>query len=334
MNKKNILITGGAGFIGSNMAIFQLERGNDVWIVDSLITGRMSNIEPYLSRPEIRFDHADISSWPNLLKAVEWADEIYHFAASVGQRFVLKNPIYTITNNIRACEEILNAMDQVNSKARLLIVSTSELYCHSIENPDGTVSEDAIMSFLPNNFLQDTYPVGKFANEVTALSYVYEKGFHCSIARIFNTIGVNQSLSYGMVVPNFIEQATSNKPITVFGDGLQTRSFSDVRDTITALDLLLKTPKSKGEIVNVGNDKECRIIDLANLIRRKTNSKSEIVHISYEEAYGVPFTDVRRRQPDLRKLKRLTGFEQKWTLEDTIDYILAARTKELAKTKK
>lgn len=323
--KQHVLVTGGAGFIGSNMAAYQLNKGNDVWVVDSLITGRLSNIEPYLSNKALRFDQADLCSWSNLVEAVEWADTIFHFAGSVGQRFVLKNPTYTISNNIHAFEEVLKAMDKVKSQAPIVLASTSELYCHSEENPDGTVSEDAVMNFLPNNFLQDTYPVGKFANEIMALSYAYEKGLRCTVARIFNTIGVNQSLSYGMVVPTFIEQATSNKPITIYGDGLQTRSFSDVRDTIVAIDLLARTPESKGEIVNVGNDKECRIIDLANLIRKKTNSQSEIVYMSYEEAYGVPFTDVRRRQPDLRKLKRLTGYEEKWTLENTIDNILLSR---------
>ncbi len=320
--QKHIIITGGAGFIGSNMVAYQLAKGHEVWVVDSLITGRLSNIEPHLSNPALRFDQADLASWPNILKAVSWADYIFHFAGSVGQRFILKNPIYTITNNIRGCEELLKAMANVNCEAPLLIASTSELFCHSIENPNGTTSEDAILNFLPNNFLQDTYPLSKFVNEIMALSYEYEKHMHCTIARIFNTIGVNQTNSYGMVVPTFIEQATNNKPITVYGDGLQTRSFSDVRDTITALDLLLKTPESKGEIVNVGNDTECRIIDLANLIRKKANSHSEIVYMSYKEAFGIPFTDVRRRQPDLHKLKQLTGFEKKWSLEDTIDHIL------------
>lgn len=320
--KKNVLITGGAGFIGSNMAAYQLAQGNQVWITDNLVTGRLSNIKELLSHSSVHFDQADIISWPNLLKAIEWADHIFHFAGSVGQKFVLNNPNYTISNNIHGCEEILKAMAQVNQKARLLIASTSELYCHSKENTDGTVSEDAIMSFLPNQFLQDTYPVSKFVNEIMALAYGYEKGLHCTIARIFNTIGVNQSLAYGMVVPTFINQAINNLPLTIYGDGLQTRSFSDVRDTISALDLLINTPKSLGEIVNVGNDKECRILDLAHLVLKITNSQSKIVYISYQDAYGVPFTDVRRRQPSLKKLKELTNFQQKWSLEDTIQNIL------------
>jgi UDP-glucose 4-epimerase len=319
---KNILITGGSGFIGSNMTAYQLARGNHVWVVDNLVTGRLSNLEPLLSNPSLNFEQADLLSWSNLLKVVEWADDIFHFAGSVGQKFVLNNPIYTITNNIHGCEEILKAMAKVNQNARLVIASTSELYCLSKENLDGTVSENAIMSFLPNQFLQDTYPVGKLVNEIMALAYGYEKGLHCTIARIFNTIGINQTLAYGMVVPTFINQAMSNIPLTIYGDGLQTRSFSDVRDTVSALDLLINLPKSRGEIVNVGNDKECRILDLAHLICKKTNSQSKMIFIPYQEAYGVPFTDVKRRQPSLKKLKELTGFEQKWSLEDTIDNIL------------
>lgn len=322
MNKKNILITGGAGFIGSNLVAYQLAKGHQVRVVDNLVTGRMSNLEPHLQNPELRFEQADISEWKNLESAVEWADLIFHIAGSVGQKFVLSHPIYTLTNNIRTCEVILQAMEKYNPKARLLIASTSELYCHSDENPDGTVSEDAIISIHSDNFLQETYPVGKLVNEVMVQSYVYEKDLHCTIARIFNTIGLNQSEAYGMVVPTFIKQSLNNQPITIYGDGLQTRSFSDVRDTINALDLLLNSEKSKGEIVNVGNDKECSIISLANLIKNKTNSRSEIRYLTYKEAYGVPFTDVRRRQPNLQKLKRLTGFKEHWTLEQTIDFIL------------
>lgn len=322
MKQKNILITGGAGFIGSNLAADQLAKGRQVRVVDNLVTGRMNNLEPYLKNPALHFEQADLGNWKNLEEAVEWADCIFHLAGSVGQRFVLNNPIYTITNNIQGCEAILKAMDKVNRKASLLIASTSELYVHSQENPDGTVSEGAIISVHSDNFLQETYPISKLVNEIMTLSFAYEKGLHCTIARIFNTIGVNQTGVYGMVVPTFIKQALSHQPLTVYGDGLQTRSFSDVRDTITALDLLLDTPASKGEIVNVGNDKECSIIDLANLVKRKTNSRSEIIYMSYKEAYGVPFTDVRRRQPNLQKLKRLTNFNQRWSLEDTIDSIL------------
>lgn len=322
MEKKNILVTGGAGFIGSNIVADQLAKGHHVAAVDNLVTGRMENLALSLKNPAFKFYQADLNQWDQIEEIIAWADCIFHMAGSVGQRFVLKNPVYTISNNIHGCENILKAMAKVNPKARLLIASTSELYCHSQENPDGTVSEDAIVSIHADNFLQETYPIGKLVNEVMALSFAYEKGLHCTIARIFNTIGVNQSGAYGMVVPTFIKQALKNEPITIYGDGKQTRSFSDVRDTINALDLLISTPQSKGEVVNVGNDKECSINALADLIKKKTQSQSKIVYMSYEDAYGVPFTDVRRRQPDLKKLKRLTNYQEKWTLADTIDSIL------------
>ena len=325
MEQKNILVTGGAGFIGSNLVAHQLAKGNKVRVVDNLITGRTTNLEPHMKNPDLQFDQADISDWKNLSEAVEWADYIFHMAASVGQRFVLGHPIYTISNNIHGCEAILKAMEKMNRQARLLIASTSELYCHSEENPDGTVSENAVISIHSDNFLQETYPIGKLVNEVMTQSFAYEKGLHCTIARLFNTIGINQTGVYGMVVPTFIKQALNHQPLTVYGDGLQTRSFSDVRDTVTALDLLLSSPNSKGEIVNVGNDKECSILDLAKLIKKKTNSRSEIQYLSYQEAYGVPFTDVRRRQPNLQKLKSLTGFKERWTLPETIDFILEKR---------
>ena len=322
MKKKHVLITGGAGFIGSNLVSDQLAKGHEVCVIDNLVTGRISNIESHLKNPALRFIQADIVECKNLSEVVEWADWIFHMAASVGQRYVLSHPVSTLSNNICSCEMILKAMSEFNPQARLLIASTSELYCKSRENLDGTVSEDAIISIHSENFLQDTYPVGKLVNEVMAQAFSYEKNLSCTVARIFNTIGINQTSAYGMAVPTFIKQALNHQPITVYGDGLQSRSFVDVRDTVRALDLLLENSASKGEIVNVGNDEECSILDLASLIKKKTNSPSEIIHLSYQEAYGVPFQDVRRRKPDLKKLKHLTGYQKHWTLEDTIDSIL------------
>lgn len=322
MKQKNIFVTGGAGFIGSNIVADQLEKGRSVRTIDSLVTGQLSNIEPFLNNPSFHFEKADLNHWEGLAETIEWADCIFHMAGSVGQKFVLKNPVYTISNNIHGCELILKAMKKLNSKARLLIASTSEVYCNSKENPDGSVSEEAVVSFHSDNFLQETYPISKLVNEIMALSYAYENNLHCTIARIFNTIGINQSKAYGMVVPTFIEQAMSNQPITIYGDGLQSRSFSDARDTRAALDLLLSTEKSKGEIVNVGNDKECSIIHLAELIKQKTKSHSKITYLTYQEAYGVPFTDVRRRKPNLSKLKQITNFTPRWLLDDTINLIL------------
>lgn len=322
---KRILVTGGAGFIGSNLVNRLLKEGNEVWVVDNLQTGLRKNIEPFQENPKFQFSEANVCEWQDLERAVSWAERIYHLAAYVGQRFVLANPLSTLSSNIRSFELILEAMDKVASKARVLVVSTSEVYYHSQENGEGRVKESVDIVFLSGKYLQESYPVGKFVNEIMGLAYTFKTGMHCTVARVFNTIGLNQRSTYGMVVPNFIEQALSGKPLTVFGDGLQSRSFSDVRDTVRALELLLEAPTSKGEIVNVGDDRECKIIDLANLIKKITGSDSEIRYLTYQEAYGVAgFEDVRRRRPDLTKLKELTGFIPQYTLEESINEILKA----------
>lgn len=322
MAHRNVLVTGGAGFIGSHVARHHLALGDSVWVVDNLQAGRLSNIEPFKSNPKFQFDQAPVQAWPKLKEAVKWADRIYNIAGNVGQRLILSNPTATMSNNIRVLEAVLEAMVETGSQARIITASTSEMYINSEENPDGTVSEDALVIMPSGKFLQESYPISKLANEIDLLSYAHTKNIHGTIARIFNTIGTNQSAQYGMVVPTFIEQATSGKPLTIYGDGLQTRSFSDARDTVTALQLLLDNPKSKGEIVNVGDDRECSILDLAKLVLKTTQSKSEIRYLTYEEAYGVAdFEDVRRRCPDLRKLRQMTGFHPKYALKDTIEEI-------------
>ena len=317
-----VLITGGAGFIGSNLAEFLLSKGDEVWAVDNLQTGQMKNIKPFQKNKHFRFSQADICEWDEIEQAVLWADRIYHFAANIGQKKVLANPIQTISNNIRGCEVILQAISETKSKARMLISSTSEVYYHSENDSEGRVREHTMIKFHSGRFRQESYPLSKLVNEVMLLGYAHAIGLHCVIARVFNTIGVNQCATYGMVVPTFIEQALASKPLTVFGDGEQTRSFSDVRDTVQALYLLLESTNANGEIVNVGNDSECSINDLAKLVKEITHSSSEIKYLSYEEAYGVKFDDVRRRRPNLHKLKKLTGFTHSYTLKETIHEIL------------
>lgn len=322
--KENILVTGGAGFIGSHIITHHLDKGDHVWAVDNLQTGHLKNIESYRKNSKFLFNQEDVCTWIKLGEAVKWADKIYHMAATVGQRMVLGNSVNTITNNIQACESILKAMADTESKARLIIASTSEVYCHLSSHDGKHLSEDAFLNFTSGKFLQETYPLSKYVNEVMALSYTFQKGLDCTIARIFNTIGVNQSSAYGMVLPNFIEQALAQKPLTVYGDGLQTRSFCNVKDTVMALNTLLDTPESKGGIFNVGDDHECSIIDLAKLVIKKTKSKSETTFIPYKEAYGVDFTDVKTRCPNLHKLQQLTGFHPQYNLEQTIEMIINA----------
>lgn len=328
---KHILVTGGSGFIGSHIVSYHLERGDHVWAVDNLQSGRLTNLAPYRSMEAFRFDQADIRDWQKLQKAVQWSDRIYHVAASIGQRLVLGNPSETLSNNIHGCEKILQAMCHTEKETRLIITSTSGVYCHCEGDADGTFREDAMLNFPSGQFLQESYPLSKLINEIMALSYVHEKGLHCTMARLFNAIGTNQNSLYGMVVPTFIEQALQQVPLTVFGNGLQKRCFSDVRDTVSALNSLLECAEGNGQVVNVGSEHECSIIDLAKMIINATRSSSTICHISYDEAYGVnfkkvyglDFKDVAWRRPNLKKLSRLTGFQPKYSLEQTIQDIVS-----------
>ncbi len=332
MTKKNILITGGAGFIGSSLTRFHLEQGNAVWVVDNLITGRKENLQDFQSNPSFRFDQEDMIEWPKLHEAVEWADNIYNMAAVVGQRQVLSAPVNTLTMNIRCCEVVLQAMSSLNKKGRLLVASSSEVYRHTPQDLDKPFREDSILPISSGHMLQETYPLSKIVNEIMGLAYAFEKGIHCTIARLFNTIGLNQTGRYGMVVPTFVDQALNQKPLTVYGDGHQTRSFCNVKDTAKLFDLLLENPESNQEIVNVGNDQECSILDLAKLVRKIANSNSEIKFLSYREAYGVDFVDHQRRRPNIEKLIKLTGYSPKWSLEQTLKEIIENASKKIRET--
>ncbi|MCB1113857.1 MAG: SDR family NAD(P)-dependent oxidoreductase [Chlamydiia bacterium] len=318
---KNVIVTGGAGFIGSYIAEYHLNQGDKVLVIDNLQTGSERNIEPFKKNPNFKFVQANILDFSGLESMVKEADAIYHMAASVGQKYVLNHPVNTISNNIDGAERLFEAMSKSKTNAKILIASTSEVYCHLDIPQNEKVPENVNLIFPTGKFLQETYPVGKYVNEIMALSFAHSRGIKVTIARLFNTIGARQSPAYGMVVPNFLKQALSGKPITVFGDGLQTRSFSNVKDTVKALSLLMETPKSSGEIVNVGDDRECSILDLAKLIKKITDSDSEIVFMDYKEAYGVDFVDVRRRCPDLTKLRALTGFAPSIRLEETLKEI-------------
>ena len=325
----HVLVTGGAGFIGSHIARYHLDKGNQVWVIDNLDTGNIENIRSYLTHSSLQFDQADLRTFPRLQEAVEWSDRIYHTAATLGMEKVIASPVYALSNNFHCCERILEAMDKSKKDIRFIITSSSGVYWHSLLGPDGTFHEDTMMVLPSGEFFQESYSISKITNEVLSLAYGYQKNLHCVIARIFNTIGIRQSGSYGMVVPRFTSQALKGEPITVYGDGLQTRSFCNVHDVVKALELLLENPKSKGEIFNVGNDRECTILELAQIIKNKAASKSEIRFVPYQEAYGIDFKDVARRRPNIEKLIRFTGFKPQLSLEQTIDEIL-----EFAKSEK
>lgn len=319
----HILVTGGCGFIGSHIVEHHLAKGDQIQVVDDLSTGSLQNITAFQGNSAFQFDQADISTWSGLKESVEWADRIYHMAAVVGVYRVIAEPLNVLGTNIAGTERILNAVSASRHHPRLIIASTSSVYGHS-EKP--ILSEkDALIVAAPDHPLRD-YAISKIADEALARAYFKTQKLAVTLARLFNTIGPRQTGRYGMVVPRFVQQACRNEPITIYGDGTQTRSFCDVRDVVDALDRLGGKAESHGEIVNVGRDSEISINELAEFIRKRVNSHSEIRHIPFQEAYGEEFADIKRRRPDLTKLYQLTGFKHKWTLEKTVDNLISLQT--------
>ena len=267
----NILITGGAGFIGSHLVEFHLKKGDEVFVVDNLSTGSVKNIESFLKNPRFHFEEDDLLTWKNLSDRTFWADRIYHLAAMVGMYYLLANPVETLVNNILGCERLLRTMTEGGLQARLIVVSSSEIYGPSKKSH---LSENDMLLFKAEAGSKWPYATSKFMEEMFSLAYACSKGVKVTLIRLFNTIGPRQRAHYGMVVPRFIEQAVSNEPITVYGSGMQTRSFCDVRDVTVALDTIANNATTIGEIINLGNDEPISINNLAKTIKRLAKSGS------------------------------------------------------------
>ena len=338
-NGLHILVTGGAGFIGSHLVEYHLSKGDKVHAVDDLSTGSHDNIAPFVENPHFRFTQADILVWEDLYKATAWADRVYHMAAVVGVHKVLVEPIKCLATNIAGCERVLRAASAGGWKPQIVIASTAEVYGQGILAGAPTQSgpspaddfagfrEDAELTVGSTAIKRWNYPISKLANEALGLSYGQAFGMAVMISRFFNTVGPRQTGRYGMVVPRLIEQAVTGKPITVYGDGTQTRSFCDVRDTVVMLDALAGLPQSAGEIVNVGNNREISIRGLAEMIKARAKSPSPIKHISYLEAYGEGNVETLRRKPDLDKMLGLIHYSHRWRLEDTVDDLIKLQQK-------
>jgi UDP-glucose 4-epimerase len=314
-----VLITGGCGFIASHIVEHHLLQNDEVWVVDDLSTGSLTNISSLPNFHKVIFDNSDICNWSNIDKAVSWADRIYNFAAVVGVFNVLANPVKLFNTNINGTERVLNAMVENQSSAHFILASSSSVYGHSDKD---YLSEDDTLVMLAKTHPLSGYAASKIADEAITTAYANQYYINYTIVRFFNTVGPRQKGQYGMVVPRFVEQACNNKPITVFGNGEQTRSFCDVRDTVAMLMLLADNPKSRSQIVNVGNDIASTINHLAELVKDKAHSSSEIQHIDYSSAYGQMLSDIKQRRPNISKLRSIIHYEHQWTLADTVESLI------------
>jgi UDP-glucose 4-epimerase len=310
------LITGGAGFIGSHLAERLLERGDEVFLFDNLSTGSMENIRHLKNNDRMHYFLDSIENRQLLAELVDESDAIFHLAAAVGVRLIVESPVRTIETNVNGTQLVLEAA--YKKRKRVFIASTSEVYGKSMQVP---FHEDADLVLGATNMGRWAYAASKALDEFLALSYWKEKKQPVVVARFFNTVGPRQTGRYGMVLPNFVSQALSAEPMTVFGSGKQSRCFCDVQDTVEAMLRLMSTDKAVGEVVNVGTDREITVEGLAEMVKARTGSTSPVTYTPYNQAYEPGFEDMMRRVPCLDKLERLTGFRPATTLEDIIDRV-------------
>jgi len=311
-----VLITGGAGFIGSHLAEALLSRGDDVLILDDLSTGSSENIRHLKNIPKLNYWIDSVMNKALLAELVDESDLVVHLAAAVGVRLIVESPVRTIETNIKGTELVLEAARK--KKKKVFIASTSEVYGKSTHFP---FREDDELVLGATDKGRWSYAASKAVDEFLALAYWKERKLPVVIGRFFNTIGPRQTGQYGMVVPNFVRQALEGQPITVFGTGKQSRCFCYVGDTVAALLKLLDTPESVGQVFNIGSSEEISIEDLARLIKTKLNSSSPICYIPYDEAYEAGFEDMPRRVPSTNKIERYVGWQPSTSLDTTIDLI-------------
>jgi UDP-glucose 4-epimerase len=322
------LITGGAGFIGSHLAERLLARGDRVVLLDNLSTGSMDNIRHLKASAQMEYHLDNIENLQLVAELVDDADIIVHLAAAVGVKLIVESPVRTIETNVNGTQRILEAA--CKKRKLVLTASTSEVYGKNTNVP---FHEDADLVLGPTTKGRWSYAASKALDEFLALSYWKEKKLPVIVVRLFNTVGPRQTGRYGMVLPNFVKQALDNEPISVYGNGQQSRCFCDVRDTVEGLIRLMDTERSIGEVVNVGNTEEITIEGLAQLVKKRTGSSSSIEFVPYDQAYEPGFEDMMRRVPCVDKLHALTGFRPQTSLNDIIDRVTAFfRQKEEAAT--
>ena len=311
------LITGGAGFIGSHLSEALLDEGHAVLILDNLSTGSIENIAHLKGRSGFEYFVDTVNNEPLLAELIDRSDMVFHFAAAVGVKLIVEQPVYTIETNVHGTEVVLK---HANKKKKLVVIaSTSEVYGKSDDVP---FREDSDLVLGPTPKHRWAYACSKAIDEFLALAYWKERKLPVIIVRFFNTVGPRQTGQYGMVIPNFVRQALAGEPITVFGDGTQSRAFTNVSDVVGALIKLVDEPAAVGQVINIGNTEEITIAALAERVRHLTGSTSAIRFIPYDEAYESGFEDMPRRVPDLTKIKAMIGYEAKSDLNDILTQVI------------
>ncbi len=311
------LITGGAGFIGSHLADRLVAEGHEVWILDDLSTGAMRNVDQLLDSPLFHHRIGSVTDAALVGELVDRADAIFHLAAAVGVKLIVEHPTATIETNVHGCEVVLRAA--AKKKKLVVVASSSEVYGKAVKVP---YSEDDDLLLGPTTKSRWGYACSKAMDEYLALAYARERELPVIIVRFFNTVGPRQTGRYGMVVPTFVQQGLAGEDITVYGSGAQQRCFGDVSDVIECLVRLVACEQARGQVFNVGNDREISINELAALVRERTGGRSRIVHVPYEEAYAEGFEDLDRRVPDVAKLERAVGFRPTTPIETIIERVI------------
>jgi UDP-glucose 4-epimerase len=313
-----VLITGGAGFIGSHLSEALLKQGHHVTIIDDLSTGRFENIEPLTSNPDFRFAIETITNTTVMDRLVSECDIIYHLAAAVGVMEIVSRPIHTIETNVRGTDIVLETARRYRKK--VLIASTSEIYGKSTKTPFSEEDDSIIGATTKSRW---SYATSKMLDEFLALAYHKESDLPVVVFRLFNTVGPRQRGHYGMVIPRFVQWALAEEPIQVYGDGQQSRCFCNVSDVINAITSLADCAPACGEVFNIGSQEEITILELAQRVKERTGSSSEIQMIPYNQAYEAGFEDMQRRVPNIGKINRAIGWEPQKSLDQTLDEVIA-----------
>jgi UDP-glucose 4-epimerase len=312
-----VLITGGAGFIGSHLADAYLERGDHVCVIDDLSTGRIENIQHLKGHSHFQYNIDTLHNKPLTAELVDQCDVVFHLAAAVGVKLIVESPVRTIETNVSGTEVVLSIANK--KKKKVLVASTSEVYGLSTDVP---FREDGNLVMGATTKGRWSYACSKAIDEFLALAYWREKKLPTVVVRLFNTVGPRQTGQYGMVIPTFVKQALAGRPITVYGDGKQSRCFGYVGDVVGALIQLMENPAAVGNVFNIGSNEEITILELAQRVKELTRSQSEIVFVPYDEAYEEGFEDMPRRVPDISKVKNFTGFQPKMSLDGILQTVI------------